>query len=363
MHILQEPLLREKKILVIDRSPKTSNDRTWCFWEKKPGIFENIVHHHWDALQFFSNTYSRSFPISPYQYKMIRGIDLYEKVKAATEQHPTINWHYAKVTKIESLTDKAVVHTETDIFTAEYVFNSIPFQDVYEKREDSYLLKQHFMGWLIETATPCFDTGVARFMDFRVGQEKGTTFMYVLPVSPTRALVEYTLFTETLLAPSEYEAALKTYIDQYFPGIPFTLVHTEFGVIPMTNRSFPLQEGRVIYTGVAGGQAKGSTGFAFKFIQKRARLITGYLKKNQPVLLKNTWRDRKFRFYDAILLHILYHRKLDGASIFTDLFKKNPPYRILRFLDNETNLWEDMLIMRTLPTKIFLKAAIRELFR
>jgi lycopene beta-cyclase len=34
----------DKKILIIDKAAKTVNDRTWCFWEKEQGFFEDIVY-------------------------------------------------------------------------------------------------------------------------------------------------------------------------------------------------------------------------------------------------------------------------------------------------------------------------------
>jgi lycopene beta-cyclase len=52
-------------------------------------------------------------------------------------------------------------------------------------------------------------------MDFRVDQQGGTTFVYVMPFTETKALVEYTLFTETLLQPQQYDEALKNYISEY----------------------------------------------------------------------------------------------------------------------------------------------------
>ena len=44
-------------------------------------------------------------------------------------------------------------------------------------------------------------------MDFSVPQKGNTRFMYVLPISATEALVEYTLFSEHLLEKTAYEEA------------------------------------------------------------------------------------------------------------------------------------------------------------
>jgi len=69
---------------------------------------------------------------------------------------------------------------------------------------------------------------------------------------------------------------------------------------------------------------------------------------------------KRFRFYDNTLLHILYHRKLQGKDIFSRLFAKNNPVQVLRFLDNESTLREELKIISTLPTLPFLKAALKE---
>ena len=66
-------------------------------------------------------------------------------------------------------------------------------------------LLQHFMGWEITTETPVFNPEIGTLMDFSLSQQHGITFMYILPVSPNRALVEYTLFTGEVLPKEEYK--------------------------------------------------------------------------------------------------------------------------------------------------------------
>jgi lycopene beta-cyclase len=61
------------------------------------------------------------------------------------------------------------------------------------------------------------------------------------------------------------------------------------------------------------------------------------------------------------MLYILYHDKVPGKKIFTDLFKKNKPRQVLRFLDNESSLKEEIKIIAALPAWPFLKAAIKQL--
>jgi lycopene beta-cyclase len=356
--LLQEPTLRDKKILVIDRSQKKENDRTWCFWEQGEGLFEPIVHHQWSELLFHSNSFSKKLLLAPYSYKMIRGVDFYEHVLIYATGFSNIEFKYEEIESISTEGEKAMLYSSEHSYAADYIFNSILFASPKGK----YNLLQHFKGWLIETKLPSFDAGVATFMDFRVPQEKGCTFFYVLPVSSTQALVEYTLFSEKVLQQDEYDQALKTYISEQLQIKEYEIVHEEFGIIPMTDHVFPLQDGRIINMGVAGGQVKGSTGFAFNFIQKRTRKIVESLTKHGHPFLKKTIVDKKFRLYDKVLLHVLQHKLMQGELIFEKIFKQNDVQRVLRFLDNESSLIDDLAIMNSMPSKIFLPAILKSLF-
>lgn len=363
MRMIQEPFFSGKQILVIDRSQKKDNDRTWCFWEKEAGIFESIVTHQWDKINFFSDDFSSTQDIYPYTYKMIRGIDLYSYVKEAAAKCSNIEWWQGDVVNVTNAGGKATVELASEIFTGDYLFNSILFEkDQNISTRARYYLLQHFMGWMIETGSETFDPGVATFMDFRINQDKGTNFMYTLPVSKTCALVEYTLFTKEVISADEYGNALRSYIKEVLKTEDYRIIHTEYGEIPMTNFQFPLQNGKIIYIGTAGGQVKGSSGYAFSFIQKRTKNIINSLLKGNRNFDQHSFNDKKFHLYDSVLLNVLHHNKMKGSEIFANIFRKNPPARIFQFLDNETNILDDLQIMRSVPTGIFLPAAIHELF-
>lgn len=362
MRMMEDPFFDDQQILVVDKAPKLQNDRTWCFWENQNGLFESIVHHQWKQLDFFSNDYSSALEIDPYRYKMIRGIDLYQHVQRKAANKNNVHFHYEEVIGIGTENDQAVLTLASGKITADYIFNSILFQEPKIKSHE-YMLLQHFKGWVIETPTPVFDSTKATFMDFRVSQEEGTTFMYVLPIADNKALVEYTLFTEQLLPKEKYEEALIQYLSQYLNIDAFTIEHEEFGIIPMTNHVFPSVQGRVVYIGIAGGQAKGSSGYAFQFIQKRTASVVKDLKNKRIPKADEGFVAKKFRLYDSVLLNVLHHKKMNGDQIFAAIFQKNQPQRVLRFLDNETSLWDDLHIMNSVPTGIFLKAALQELFR
>ena len=355
----------DKKILLIDKSEKTGNDRTWCFWEQEAGFFEDIVFHRWKQIDFFSKDFSARFDMDPYAYKMIRGIDLYTLVLGEAKQHANIDICKDSVTSVRSNDANAVVICASGSFSADYVFNSIPFSDWRQKashKKNIYVLLQHFKGWLVETEKDIFDEHVATFMDFRVSQEKGTSFMYVMPVSKNEALVEYTLFTDQILEPGEYDAELSGYVSSFLKIDRYSIKHTEFGVIPMTNYPFSGGEKRVINIGTAGGQTKASSGYTFQFIQKHSARIIDALKKEEDPLLNKPFFEKRFSLYDRIFLNVLCKKKMRGDELFATLFKKNTLLQVLKFLDNETGIAEELKIMKSVPLRAFLPASLQEIF-
>lgn len=362
--LLLDPNFSTKKILVIDAALKNSNDRTWCFWEIEPDIFESIVFHRWNSLAFYATKYSGNLTIDPYTYKMIRGIDFYEFVLSAAAFFPNVEWKQARVKSLITNTDNGCggVELENEIVYAGTIFNSILFESIQPKKDEFYFL-QHFKGWEIETVEPVFDASKATFMDFRVSQQVGTNFIYVLPTSPTTALVEYTLFTKELLAPMEYDAALKNYINNFLKITDYKVKQEEFGIIPMTNTRFPHVDGNIIYIGIAGGSAKASTGYAFKFIQQRTKAIVTALKKGDIKIGSISFNQRKNNLYDSVLLHVLHYNYMRGDEVFAAIFKGNKASDVLQFLDNQSSLRADFNIMRSVPVSIFLPASIKELVK
>lgn len=362
MRLIKTPALSQKKILVIDKESKQGNDRTWCFWENKKGIFETIIHHQWDHVHFYSNYFSGLFNLSPYHYKMIRSKDFYQYVYQQCIDYPNITFKYGKVKAIVNEKDFATVHFEEEEIRAEFVFNSIVFTPPVVSKGKHYLL-QHFKGFFIKSNTASFKKDIATLMDFRISQKHGTAFVYVLPFSENTALVEYTLFTKELLAEEEYTKEIKHYIKQYLQIDNFEIQEEEFGVIPMTNIEFSKDEKRVINLGTAGGQTKGSSGYTFQFIQKHSDIIIQKLLKNQLPMKKVNFLQKRFTFYDTTLLNILATHKYPSDKIFSILFKNNPIEKVFRFLDNESSLADDVGIMYSLPKRIFMKAALEEIFK
>lgn len=361
--LLNDPTLNTKKILILDKDKKNTNDRTWCFWEKEKGIFEEIVTHEWSKLAFLNNEFTKEFELQDYSYKMIKGLDFYNFVLEYSKGFENLSFKQESILNIETRNNRVVVSTEKTEYTATYVFNSTSIFNPEINAKNALL--QHFKGWVIKTKKPSFDSSIGTLMDFRVSQNHGDTFMYVLPTSTTEALVEYTLFTEKVLENQTYDQALKSYIKEVLKLDDYEILHTEYGIIPMSMARFVRNvnaDKNIVNIGTAGGFTKASSGYTFQFIQKNTEKIVQNLRQGKAPSPKPSYREKMYQWYDRTLLEVIISKKLTGKEIFSIMFKKIAPEKIFMFLGNESSLQDDIKIMLRLPIIPFLKSGIKKLF-
>ena len=360
--LLVDPVLQSKKILVIDRVQKNENDRTWCFWEEGKGLFESVVTHEWKSLIFKNENFTRQFELEQYRYKMIQGKNFYDFVLSYATGFENVTFKNENIKGITADQTEATVETEEHIYQSEFLFNSTSLFNPKITEENSLL--QHFTGWVIKTKEDTFDSKVGTLMDFTLDQKHGATFMYVLPTSPTEALVEYTLFSKSVLPKEDYQTALTNYINNNLQITDYEITHTEFGIIPMSLAKFERNSdafNRIINIGTAGGYTKASSGYTFQFVQKNTAQIVSNLRAEINPSPQKTFNDKRYEWYDRTLLEVLLSGKMEGKEIFAMMFSKRSPERILKFLANESSLIDDLKIVSALPIKHFLTAGLKQL--
>lgn len=361
-HMLEAGLLESKTLLILDASSKGGNDRTWCFWEVAPGPFESIVRKSWNELQINFPDLTLQRPLGPYRYKMIRSSDFYAFTLSRLQSHPHISFKAQRVNRTYT-TPSSRPRLETDYgwYEATTVFNSIVDYPLPLGAQHVFLW-QHFKGWYLSMDKPAFEPDVATLMDFRTDQSEGTSFMYVLPLSEREALIEFTGFTATPFTDAFYVDQMNAYLHTHFPSHSFEILEEESGRIPMTDYPFDMGKHGVIPIGTAGGMTKGSSGYTFTFIQRQCAEIIRRLRQGDSLEKAYLAHKKRFDYYDSIFLRVLGHTYMKGSVLFEDLFAKNPIQRVLRFLNNESTLLEDLAIITSLNFGPFLKAWLNRHF-
>jgi lycopene beta-cyclase len=354
---IKEGIWQKFSILIVDNTI-AKTEKTWCFWQNKDSIFESLVFKKWDHFSFYtSNNQHIALKTKGYQYKMIRSVDFFETTLAYLHQQKNVTFINGEVKNLKSNKTETSVTLDDKLYTSQYLFNST-FPPPLLAKNDSYLL-QHFKGYFIKTQQDTFEENKIHFMDFRVPQNHGSTFVYVLPLNKQEALIEYTLFSEKVLNAGAYDEALKNYIKNVLKITEYEITKEEFGIIPMTDFKFKRKAGNIIHIGTAGGDTRASTGYTFNNIQKTVTSILNAFKMHSEPKFSIKTIPKMHQWFDSTILQVLNKKKYLGDQIFTDIFKRVDADIVLKFLDGETNLIENLTVMNSVEARHFIKPFIK----
>jgi lycopene beta-cyclase len=357
--MLEAGVLKDQNLLIVDKDTKNSNDRTWSFWAKPEKWLEELpISKSWKKASVKGIDFDLKQSLQPYEYYKIEGIDYYNfilnKLRDCTQvtiiQDVIIN---------EDAENKTVKTKEGQYQFTNYFFKSYFVADELLEIKDpkKHFIWQHFLGWKIKTKTAYFDPETVTYMDMRVPAVKsGLSFGYILPENKNEALVEYTLFSAELWNKDEYESALKSYIENTLNIQEYEIAEEEFNKIPMTNTVFEQRNKSIIPIGTLAGTVKPSTGYSFVRNYQHIQLIINSLKSKTESF--ESANSKRFRFYDEVLMNVLVTEKSNGHEVFGKLYKGNTLPALLKFLNEETSLWEDLKIMNTVPKWAFIKAVV-----
>ncbi len=353
--LIQKGLLKNKRIIILEGNSKSENDKTYCFWASDEDSIVNdlskIISYRFNKIKVDDDVI-KSIHNIPYHY--IRSIDLYD---FTLDKLNEVNIRVVRedVQDLELYGDYNCISTKKDSYKSAYVFDSRP--PIINNLDNHILLKQTFFGLHIRCEGSPFDPNVFEMMNFNVDQNDFTQFMYIIPFSANNALVEFTRFGSK---PLEYEYAkqlLDKYIIENFGS--YEILHVESGSIPMTTWTNDVHPSKsVLRTGTSANLIKPSTGYGFKNMYLFAEAVSRRIESNNLLNFNKISlpTKRRFKFYDSLLLIILFFWPSKGKSIFSKLFSKVPVKTIFTFLDEQTTLKDEIKIFSALPILLFLKA-------
>ena len=359
--------LRVALVDPLDRLADRPADRTWCSWDVVGSAaareLEPAVHRSWRRVSVVGTDGAEQvLDLAPLRYAMVRSEDWYAGVAARVDaaREAGLLDVVALRAPAEAVTDgpqRARVVSAAGEVEATWVLDSRPAAPV---RAGATALLQHFRGARVRTAEPVVDPERAVLMDFTAPQPaSGLAFGYALPSDARTVLVEHTEFSPAVLDDAGYAAALDAQLERALgPGAGGAVVeHVEQGVIPMTDAVFARRAGRrVLRLGTAGGAVRPATGYAFTAMQRQARAVAAQLLAGAEVLPPRPY-PRRHVWMDALVLRGLADGSLDGPAFFTRLFARNPPHRVLTFLDGLTGPGAELALMATAPRATMLRAA------
>lgn len=357
--MVEDDFFQDKQLLILEPESKTSNDKTWSYWEKGQGKYDDILAARWDTALFHGSGQSLNIPLRGYNYKSLRALDFYNYAKSKLKKRDNIHWIKERVEELDE--GDIVTLIGKKHYQAQTVFDSrMPVTS--EEIQTATGVLQHFLGWEIKTPNKAFDHESFVMMDYRIKYEETSSFTYVLPYSETEALVEFTFFSPDLVEKEDYEILIRKYIEEQLNIDEFEITAKEGGVIPMFDYPFhKYNTERVIKIGTAGGWVKPSSGYSFKRSGTKCKKLIENIKNNRP-LTKGLFSKRHL-LYDSTFLKVLESENHLGEDLFSIMYSKNNIETVFAFLDEETSFAQEVALMNTFPKAKFGMAMASMVFK
>ena len=348
------------RVVVLEARTGYVDDRSWCFWRPEHHDLSHLVSKSWSSWTFAGadgRTSTRSVPGLRYQY--VRGSDFYADALRRVASSTSISIRTGvQVSAVEQAGDGLRVQTDSGDLLTRWVVDTRP-------RRVPAMLYQCFAGVEIESDAPLpFDIDEVGLMTGMRSDDAGLGFTYILPLTPTSAVIEWTRFSVTPLPEAQLVAGLDTVLAGY--GLASArVIRREGGVLPMGRPpGLPGSLPGVVQAGMGGGALRAASGYAFLRIQRWAEhcareLLGGRAPVGHP---PEPWDRREM---DRIFLQAVRARPAKTGDYFLSLASRVPPRRFVRFLSDHATIGDYARIIAILPLLPFLAELPRrpELFR
>ena len=348
---------RAPRTVILEQRNEYRNDRTWCFWGDDAAPYARLAGHQWRHLRIAGDGRCIDFDCGKTPYRMLAADAYYAQTLQAIHANPQLSLHLGHSVLSEPEYTGGVWRIETSQgrISAGSLVDTRPMQT---SETNTPLLWQSFFGHEIETSDPVFDPAIADLMDFPESGDHRIAFIYVLPLTATRALVEYTVFAESPLPAAALQRGLDMALDNRTRGSAYRTLRSEYGCIPMGGNEAAPAAGHAnasrVHAGLSAGAARPATGYAFQRLQRwgaqcaQALVTTGVPVPQTPDRLISRAMDRLF-------LHVLRAQPALAPALFSALFADVDSHRLIRFLSDDGSLRDHAAVIAALPAGPFLK--------
>ena len=344
-------------VLLLEQREFYENDRTWCFWAQDYAPFADLASHQWSTLAIASEQEKVFIDCAFTPYRILSSQHFYEhSVESIKTNHLLELRMGVNLLKEPQFQDgQWQLETSSGQLQSKMIVDTRP---VAIGNLSGTTLWQSFVGYEVECEDAVFDALTATLMDFCKANAEYVGFNYLLPLSATRAIIEFTVFAKRPYYQGDLLSRLDAAVSKYIQGGNFQILRTESGVIPMGltrngSATIPAQAGYV-HVGLTAGAARPATGYAFQRIQAWAAQCAKSIKENAtPVAHReDAYLLRKM---DAVFLNVIRNHPELGPELFMALFSKVNSRRLVRFLSDNGVLADYFAVIKALPSPLFLR--------
>jgi lycopene beta-cyclase len=353
------------RILIIEPRTQYVRDRTWSYWahpDALPARWKGLAPYAWKRWRVShqgADVIQEVATGSPFGYATLPADVFYAQALAVIRQAKHIELRLGEgLQQVQRDTQGWALELRSgqQVQTAWLVDTRPPVS------QESQDWVQHFEGWEIETSQPCFDPQCVDLMAFE-SHPQSLNFLYCLPMSSQRALVESTWISRAAVK-ADYAAQIKQALRSRWAAGSYEVIFREQGALPLWP-TFEAPQQQCLRMGRAGGALRASTGYAFTASLKHAEQVASSLQQHlqsgaalhqwpAPQIQRNAWED----WMDRVLFQVLEQDWLQAPGYFMQMFQATSPQTLIRFLSGHARWADRLAVMRALPIKPFARAAL-----
>ena len=352
-------MLKQKtklSVLVLEQKKSIANNQSFCVWEG-PGLidiekqFKLRAKHRWKKILIENNGEKIKKDIQPYHYVYHDGHATLKKLSRQIKgQVETL--YNTKVKRVNEMGKKIQVASSNGNFSSRYIIDSRP---KIEKNEiKSEYIQQAFIGNEIEVNSNYFNKFEATIMSFSKNKTE-TEFIYQLPFTKKRALIETTLFSKNpnlKKLQSKHTKNLKKY------GT-YKILKTERGIIPMVLIEAKKNK-KIFKIGTSAGMVRASSGYSMRKIANWLSMHKGKTLKKNNLLSFKYIPNPLLDFFDKIFLRVIKNYPDKSPDLFINLFSKSNHKSLIKFLSDKPSRTDIINIIMSMPKGLMLKGLLKK---
>lgn len=345
---------RRLRVAVVD-DDRDGADRHWAFWTAQPEIVEPAVVRTYHRICTDTLGRHQRHALEPYRYCVVSRSGLRDLARSSL---PRATWLRGRALAPRPGSPASVRLDDGTVLRAPLVLDGRGRPETpAHAPATGPLLHLQFSGARVRTTRRTFDPRTATLFDFRTPQCGEARFVYVLPVSPHEAFVELTCFTarRAPLTPASATRTLRSYLLETTGHGAHCLHLREHGGYPLGGCETASPGPGVVELGTRAGLLKPSTGYAFGRIQRDAARLATSVAHGGP--LTHEPHKRRFSWLDTVFLSAVADDPCVLEHAFDALLHGDDAAAgLLRFLDEDSALGQDVRLVSRLPWRPFVAA-------
>jgi lycopene beta-cyclase len=351
----------QKKILILEQKDQYKHDRNWSFWinnHNKNFQHLDIIKQTWPSWRFSDASKSVTHTAHDHCYATIASDDFYKKAISIIQSDDRIDLCMNSTVKdCEFKKTESVFYIDTGAhnFTANKIIDT---RNIGRKTiKDHASFYQIFFGYEIETTEDIFDTNCADMMNDMMYANDGFSFLYILPFSSRRALIEYTIFTSIFQKPETLKEKLHDILDSRFKNIDYKILHKEQAVLPMGKMILEkkIQNNNYFIAGGHSGALRESSGYGFLNIYNWANSAVNSLEQGANIPSANQ-SNPFMQFMDRHFIKTLKLYPHETINIFMAMANHMNADDFARFMNGNMDFKNIIGVINAVPKQPFLRA-------